>query len=97
MTLLVTPEDAERIALASTEGKIMLVLRNPLDTAPTDDARRAAGEPCSGRPRRRRSRRPSRAAGWSWPRRRRRPRRRPPPYTVETIRGAKRTTEEVMK
>ena len=32
MTLLVTPEDAERIALAQSEGQIMLALRNPLDT-----------------------------------------------------------------
>lgn len=31
VTLLVTPPDAERIALASTEGSIMLALRNPLD------------------------------------------------------------------
>ena len=31
VTLMVTPEDAERIALASTEGHIMLALRNPLD------------------------------------------------------------------
>ena len=36
VTLLVTPEDAERIALASAEGKIMLTLRNPLDTNPTE-------------------------------------------------------------
>lgn len=36
VTLLVTPEDAERIALASSEGSIMLTLRNPLDTAPTE-------------------------------------------------------------
>ena len=36
VTLLVTPADAERIALASTEGSIMLALRNPLDTAPTE-------------------------------------------------------------
>ncbi len=35
VTLLVTPEDAERIALASSQGSIMLTLRNPLDTAPT--------------------------------------------------------------
>jgi pilus assembly protein CpaB len=35
VTLLVTPQDAERIALASAEGTIMLTLRNPLDTAPT--------------------------------------------------------------
>ena len=32
VTLLVTPEDAERIALASSRGPIMLTLRNPLDT-----------------------------------------------------------------
>jgi pilus assembly protein CpaB len=36
VTLLVTPEDAERIALASAEGQIMLTLRNPLDTNPTE-------------------------------------------------------------
>jgi pilus assembly protein CpaB len=33
VTLLVTPEDAEKLTLASTEGKIQLALRNPLDTA----------------------------------------------------------------
>jgi pilus assembly protein CpaB len=31
VTLLVTPEEAERLTLASTEGKIQLALRNPLD------------------------------------------------------------------
>lgn len=36
VTLLVTPEDAERISLASTGGRITLVLRNPLDTVATD-------------------------------------------------------------
>jgi pilus assembly protein CpaB len=35
VTVLVSPEDAERIALAAAEGHIMLALRNPLDTAPT--------------------------------------------------------------
>ena len=35
VTLLVTPEDAERISLAAAEGEIMLTLRNPLDVAPT--------------------------------------------------------------
>jgi len=35
VTLLVFPDQAERLALASTEGKIQLALRNPLDkTAP---------------------------------------------------------------
>ncbi|HET7219480.1 MAG TPA: Flp pilus assembly protein CpaB [Vicinamibacterales bacterium] len=31
VTMAVTPEQAERLALASTEGKIQLALRNPLD------------------------------------------------------------------
>ena len=37
VTLLVNPEEAERLTLASTEGKIQLALRNPLDqsTPPT--------------------------------------------------------------
>jgi len=35
VTLLVTPSDAEKIALASDEGSITLALRNPLDQAPT--------------------------------------------------------------
>lgn len=38
VTLLVTPSDAERIALAANEGQIMLTLRNPLDRKPTDTA-----------------------------------------------------------
>lgn len=32
ITLLVSPEDAQRLTLASTEGHIQLSLRNPLDT-----------------------------------------------------------------
>jgi pilus assembly protein CpaB len=32
ITLLVTPDDAQRLTLASTEGHIQLSLRNPLDT-----------------------------------------------------------------
>ena len=35
VTLLVSPTEAERIALAQSEGEIMLMLRNPLDTDPT--------------------------------------------------------------
>jgi len=49
VTLMVTPADAERIALAQTEGQIMLVLRNPLDneTAATSGVQTAAllGQP----------------------------------------------------
>lgn len=32
ITLLVTPDDAQRLTLASSQGKIQLALRNPLDT-----------------------------------------------------------------
>lgn len=38
VTLLVTPQDAERIALAQAEGQIMLSLRNPLDTETTESS-----------------------------------------------------------
>lgn len=44
VTLLVNPEQAERLALASTEGKIQLALRNPLDQgAPDTPGIRTAG------------------------------------------------------
>jgi pilus assembly protein CpaB len=32
VTLLVTPEDAQRLTLATNEGRIQLALRNPVDT-----------------------------------------------------------------
>lgn len=35
VTLLVKPDDGERIALAAQEGQLMLSLRNPLDVEPT--------------------------------------------------------------
>jgi pilus assembly protein CpaB len=34
ITLLVSPDDAQKLALASQEGRIQLALRNPLDTHP---------------------------------------------------------------
>jgi len=36
ITLLVTPEEAQKLALASSEGHIQLALRNPLDSAQQD-------------------------------------------------------------
>jgi pilus assembly protein CpaB len=36
VTLMVSPQDAERIALAQTEGQLMLALRNPLDTTASE-------------------------------------------------------------
>jgi pilus assembly protein CpaB len=38
ITLLVSPDDAQRLTLASLEGKIQLALRNPLDTKQDDVA-----------------------------------------------------------
>jgi pilus assembly protein CpaB len=96
VTLLVTPSDGERIALASIEGRLHLTLRNPLDTEPTMTTGvrvaallGAAEPPPVVRPVRTT---PVRTAP-------------PPPqpepvvtkiYTVEAIRAAKRT-EEVVK
>ncbi|MGQ0732336.1 MAG: Flp pilus assembly protein CpaB [Acidobacteriota bacterium] len=93
VTLLVTPEDAERIALASSVGQIMLTLRNPLDKDPTETKgiRMASlmGQPdpppvvrvVQGVPRAERPREAPAPA--------------PSVYTVETIRAAKRTAEVV--
>jgi pilus assembly protein CpaB len=36
ITLLVSPEDAQKLALATQEGKIQLALRNPLDDDSTE-------------------------------------------------------------
>ncbi len=44
VTLLVNPSEAERLTLASSEGKIQLALRNPLDeSAPVTPGVRPAG------------------------------------------------------
>ena len=99
VTLLVTPEDAERIALAQSEGQIMLSLRNPLDTGETESegvktAALFGGEPEPPAPivkavSVRRPPVPAPAPTASAP---------PPPpkmYTVEAIRAAKRSEEVV--
>jgi len=36
ITLLVSPDDAQRLTLATTHGRIQLALRNPLDAKPLD-------------------------------------------------------------
>jgi len=96
VTLAVTPEDAERIALAAGEGKIMLALRNPLDTLPTETsgARMASLLGAPAPPPVERSVKGKKVMVASPP-----PPAPPPapkPYTVEAIRGAKRT-EEIIK
>ena len=93
VTLLVTPEDAERLTLAEAEGNITLVLRNPLDTEPakTEGARLAAlvGAPTPP---------PVQKVveGRTVVRAAPKPRPEPAkPYVVETIRAAKRSEEEL--
>jgi len=104
VTLLLSPEDAERVVLASNEGQIMLALRNPLDVEPTRTAgtRLASlysdspapgipvksGETAPARPR-------SRPKAVAAPTPVVAPPPEPKPYTVEAIRGAKRTEEEI--
>jgi len=96
VTLLATPEDAERVTLAAADGRVLLVLRNPLDIVPTSTPGvhlTALMGPPSQPPVERTimGRKLIVAAPPPPPL--------PPvaPYTVETIRGAKRTTEEVKK
>jgi pilus assembly protein CpaB len=94
VTLLVYPEQAERLALASTEGKIQLALRNPLDQgAPTTPGIKTSGLMGSVAAPARQS------AGVSRPRAARPvsqtvPEAAPMP-TVEMIRGDKRATEVI--
>ena len=93
VTLAVIPEDAERIALASNEGKITLALRNPMDIDATDTKgvklaalmRGKNPEPVIDRTR---NKVVAKVAPPTAP---------PPPpiYTVETIRAAKRGSEVV--
>jgi pilus assembly protein CpaB len=105
VTLLVTPTEAERIALAQAEGQIMLVLRNPLDTQATSTTGVGTAALLAGEA-------PPPAPVVNRPVQRRQP---PPPappapavvaavaptppkpYTVETIRAAKRTEEVVQE
>lgn len=94
VTLMVTPEDAEKVALAQADGRLMLTLRNPLDVEPsvTNGVRRAglftsgsaAPAPVS-RPAVRRAVVPAPAP--------------PPPvpafYMIETIKAAKKTEQQL--
>jgi pilus assembly protein CpaB len=94
VTLLVSPEDGERIALAASEGQVMLTLRNPLDMSQTTTLGTRTsvllGEPAAAAPA---SPRAPRASV---------PVKLDPVvapalkiYTVEAIRGAKRSEEIV--
>jgi pilus assembly protein CpaB len=92
VTLLVDPEEAERLTLASSEGKIQLALRNPLDRA-TPVTRGIRPASLLGAPpivnavnRSTSSSRPAPKAEAVAP---------PEPATVEIIRGDKRAREVV--
>jgi pilus assembly protein CpaB len=90
VTLLVSPEQSERLALASTEGKIQLALRHPLDdSAPETPGIKPAVLLGTARPPAPRAAAPRpgpapavQAAA-------------PPPPTVEIIRGDQRANEVV--
>ena len=96
VTLAVLPADGERIALASAEGQLSLVLRNPLDVDPSDTKgikmaalmKGTGPEPVLDAPKRRMIPGKKQAAAPAPP---------PPPqlYKVEAIRAAKRTEEAV--
>ena len=94
VTLLVYPDQAERLALASTEGKIQLALRNPLDQgAPPTPGIKTAGLLGSG------AAKPAQYASSSRPRSAQPVTNTvpaaPPLPTVEIIRGDKRAQEVV--
>jgi pilus assembly protein CpaB len=88
ITLLVSPEDAQKLTMASNEGRIQLALRNPLDTSEENLAvlrdsslyrmASAAPDPRPARTRVRRVAAPAKAAPA------------PSMYVVEMIKGDKR-------
>lgn len=94
VTLLVSPDDGERVALAAAEGQIMLTLRNPLDQNPTSTSGVRTGallgqsyEPAKVPAVRRGPAKPVQAVVAPAPV--------PTVYSVEAIRGAKRSQEIV--
>lgn len=101
VTFMVTPLDAERIALAQSEGELLLTLRHPLDVAPTADgtgirkamlfgeAPKPAPPASSSKPRTVRAAVPA-VVPVVLPAPVKRP------YTVETIRAAKRSEDKLL-
>ncbi len=96
VTLLVTPEQSERLALASTEGKIQLALRNPLDLgAPETPGIKTAGLMGSVKAPVRQMASSTRPRASAQPVTQLAPPPPPPMPTVEIIRGDKRATEVI--
>ena len=98
VTLAVLPADGERIALAANEGKLSLVLRNPLDVDPAETAgiklaalmKGTGPAPVLDEPKRKMvpSKKPAAPAPVAAPKV-------PDVYKVEVLRAAKRTEEAV--
>src|SRR5215471_11612262 len=86
ITLLVSPDDAQKLALAVQEGRIQLALRNPLDTRQPDIAATRESSLYPG------GQAPTAAPAKSRIHKVAAPAAPPPPqaYTVEVIRGSKR-------
>lgn len=88
ITLLVSPEDAQKLTMASSEGHIQLALRNPLDTSEEnlavlrDSSLYRVGQAPDPRPARTRVRRAAAP----------KPAPQPSMYVVEMIKGDKRDT-----
>jgi pilus assembly protein CpaB len=85
ITLLVSPDDAQRITLASQEGRIQLALRNPLDTrkesiAPTKASSLSPNAPAAATTKPKLPRMTAKVT----------PPPAPAPFQVEMIRGGKR-------
>jgi pilus assembly protein CpaB len=95
VTLMVSPEDAERVALAQTRGTIILTLRNPLDTMTTPSEGVRLSGLVGGAPPPRTPARPAVVRQPIEPKPVPAVVVAPKPYTVDTIRAAKRTSEIV--
>jgi len=93
ITLLVSPDDAQKLTLASTQGRIQLSLRNPLDTKSQELASVNTNAIYRG------GSAPARPAASSTPRPRPKSTTASPPipsvYTIEVIKGDKREDTKI--
>ena len=94
VTLMVTPIDAEKIALAQSAGQLMLTLRNPLDVQPTASSGVTAAalfgapvQPAVQKTGTRRAAAPTPVVAPPPPP--------PAPWRVETIRNMKKSLDEI--
>jgi len=88
VTLLVNPEEAEKVTMASTEGKIHLALRNTIDTKEVNPPAVSRASLFTGAP-------PPRSEGTHKVRRETAPPvpKPPEPYAIDVIRGDKKETQ----